>query len=55
LENQRQLIDAPAVVEAADLIDLLSWTKVLADAQTSDPAQWDDWMSSVEAAIGAAG
>jgi hypothetical protein len=33
----------------SDLVDVLSWTAsdVWADGVTSDPAQWDDWLSAV--------
>lgn len=31
-----------------DFIDLVSWTEREGDEQTSDPAQWHDWLRSVE-------
>jgi hypothetical protein len=31
---------------------IIDWTRIEADGITSDPAQWEDWMASVERALG---
>jgi hypothetical protein len=34
-----------------DLIDLLSWLPLSVDGQSSDPAQWFDWMNALARAL----
>ena len=34
----------------ADFLNMVSWTERQPDGQTSDPAQWHDWLGSVERA-----
>jgi hypothetical protein len=36
----------------ADVFDLLSWTRWELDGNTSDTAQWDDWLGAVAASRG---
>ena len=43
--NEREPIERRVTIE-----QLLRWTEVQADGATFDPAQWDDWLSAVEAA-----
>jgi hypothetical protein len=58
LAVERERIDRKEAVgpDAADLVDLISWTRWesvdledLSKQQTGDPAQWDDWLTAVGA------
>jgi hypothetical protein len=49
-EAMRRLFSAEPAVEreqSPDLSELHSWTTLEADGLTSDPAQWEDWLSSL--------
>lgn len=41
--NERESPDNREVIDL-----LLSWTEIMADGVTSDPAQWDDWERSID-------